>query len=58
VNYFRTARERGFRTTAHAGEEGPPAYIREAVDLLGVERIDHGVTCMSDPALVRDLAER
>jgi adenosine deaminase len=58
VRYFRTARERGFRTTVHAGEEGPPAYIREAIELLGVERIDHGVTCMSDPVLVRELARR
>jgi adenosine deaminase len=58
VRFFQAARDRGFRTTVHAGEEGPPAYIREAVALLKVERIDHGVTCMSDPALVRELAER
>ena len=56
VNYFRAAKARGFRTTVHAGEEGPPAYIREAIDLLEVDRIDHGVTCMADPALVRELA--
>jgi adenosine deaminase len=58
VNYFRTARERGFHTTVHAGEEGPPAYIREAIELLEVERIDHGVTCVRDPELVRELARR
>jgi adenosine deaminase len=58
VRFFRAARDRGFHTTVHAGEEGPPAYIREAIEVLEVERIDHGVTCMSDPALVGELAER
>ncbi|MGW0552853.1 adenosine deaminase [Streptomyces sp. NPDC002926] len=42
----------GLRKVAHAGEEGPPEYIREALDLLGVERIDHGLRCMEDPELV------
>jgi adenosine deaminase len=37
---------------AHAGEEGPPAYIWEALDLLGARRIDHGVRCLEDPRLV------
>jgi len=41
---------------AHAGEEGPPAYIRAALDVLQVERIDHGVRCLEDPALVARLA--
>jgi adenosine deaminase len=41
---------------AHAGEEGPPAYITAALDVLGVERIDHGVRCEDDPALVARLA--
>jgi adenosine deaminase len=41
---------------AHAGEEGPPVYIIEALDLLHVRRIDHGVRCEEDPALVRRLA--
>jgi adenosine deaminase len=41
---------------AHAGEEGPPAYIESALDVLGAERIDHGVRCLEDPALVRRLA--
>jgi adenine deaminase len=58
VHYFRTARERGFRVTAHAGEEGPASYVREAVDLLHVERIDHGNACLDDPALTRELADR
>jgi adenine deaminase len=56
--FFRTCRALGFRVTIHAGEEGPASYVREAIDLLEVERIDHGVACMSDPALVRDLAAR
>ncbi|PYQ58433.1 MAG: adenosine deaminase [Acidobacteria bacterium] len=55
---FARARAEGFRTVAHAGEEGPPAYIREALDLLGVSRIDHGVRCIEDPALVAELVAR
>jgi adenosine deaminase len=53
---FRDAREHGLLTVAHAGEEGPPDYIREALDLLAVRRIDHGVRCEEDPALVQRLA--
>lgn len=53
---FARAREAGFLTVAHAGEEGPPAYIHEALDLLAVQRIDHGVRCEEDPALVARLA--
>jgi adenine deaminase len=53
---FRQAREAGLLTVAHAGEEGPPAYIHEALDLLGVQRIDHGVRCEDDPALMQRLA--
>lgn len=49
---FDRARKEGFLTVAHAGEEGPPEYIYEALDLLKVERIDHGVRCVEDPALV------
>ncbi|MCW8219305.1 adenosine deaminase [Streptomyces griseolus] len=45
----------GLRKVAHAGEEGPPAYIREALDVLGVERVDHGLRCMEDPELVERL---
>jgi adenosine deaminase len=55
VDIFDRARNEGFLTVAHAGEEGPPAYIREALDLLKVERIDHGVRCLEDPALVERL---
>jgi adenosine deaminase len=52
---FARARGIGLRPVAHAGEEGPAAYIREALDLLGVERVDHGVRCEEDPALVERL---
>jgi len=52
---FDRAREAGLLTVAHAGEEGPPEYIREALDLLKVERIDHGVRCLEDPDLVERL---
>ncbi len=50
------AREAGMRLVAHAGEEGPAAYIAAALDTLGAERIDHGVRCEDDPALVARLA--
>lgn len=53
---FARAREEGFRMVAHAGEEGPPEYIWEALDVLGVQRIDHGVRCLEDPRLVQRLA--
>jgi adenosine deaminase len=49
------ARAAGLRCVAHAGEEGPPAYIREALDVLGAERIDHGIRCLEDEALVQRL---
>jgi adenosine deaminase len=55
---FARARAEGFRAVAHAGEEGPAEYIRQALDLLKVERIDHGVRCEEDPALVADLGAR
>ncbi len=55
---FARARAAGFLTVAHAGEEGPPHYIREALDLLGASRIDHGVRCVEDELLVRQLRER
>jgi adenosine deaminase len=55
---FAKAKEHGLHLVAHAGEEGPAAYIREAIDLLHVERIDHGVRCDEDPALVRELAAK
>ena len=56
VEVFDRARHESFLTVAHAGEEGPPEYIREALDLLKVQRIDHGVRSLEDPALVERLA--
>lgn len=53
---FEKARQAGLLTVAHAGEEGPPDYISEALDLLKVSRIDHGVRCLEDAALVERLA--
>ncbi len=55
---FDRARAQGLLTVAHAGEEGPPEYIYEALDLLKVSRIDHGVRCEEDPALVERLVAR
>ncbi|WMC12321.1 adenosine deaminase [Oceanimonas pelagia] len=55
---YALAREQGYRLVAHAGEEGPPQYIRDALELLGVERIDHGVAAIADDALMAELAER
>ena len=53
---FDRAISAGFRAVAHAGEEGPPEYIWQALDLLGAERIDHGVRCLEDRSLVHRLA--
>ena len=53
---FKRAREAGFRLVAHAGEEGPPDYVWEAIDVLGVERIDHGNRALEDDALIARLA--
>jgi adenosine deaminase len=53
---FRRAREAGFSLFAHAGEEGPPDYVWEALDVLGVDRVDHGNRSLEDDALVARLA--
>jgi adenosine deaminase len=53
---FARCRELGLHVVAHAGEEGPPAYIEAALDALLVQRIDHGVRCVESPALVQRLA--
>ena len=53
---FSRARDLGLRTVAHAGEEGPPEYITAALDVLGAERIDHGVRCLEDLEVVRRLS--
>lgn len=52
---FARCKEMGFRLVAHAGEEGPPDYVRDALDLLHVERIDHGVRSEEDPVLLQRL---
>lgn len=58
VEVFAKARAAGFRAVAHAGEEGPPAYVRGALEALQVDRIDHGNRALEDEALVAELAER
>lgn len=55
---FEFARNLGFLTVAHGGEEGPPDYIWQAINLLKVDRIDHGVRCLEDPKLVQYLKEK
>jgi len=55
---FQKARDEGFLTVAHAGEEGPPEYIWDSIDLLKVKRIDHGVQCLKDDKLVEELKKK
>jgi adenine deaminase len=55
---FAKVREEGFRVVAHAGEEGPPEYVWEALNLLHVSRIDHGNRSLEEPALVAELVKR
>lgn len=57
VDVFDKARELGFLTVAHAGEEGPAEYIGQALDLLKVSRIDHGNRCEEDPAVMKRLVD-
>ncbi len=57
ASVFDAARERGLRLVAHAGEEGPPEYVREALDILRIERLDHGNRSLEDAALVERLRE-
>ena len=57
VRVFARCRELGFKITAHAGEEGPPDYVSQALDLLQVDRVDHGNHALDDPALVQRLTE-
>ncbi|MBC3932667.1 adenosine deaminase [Undibacterium curvum] len=56
AHVFTIAQAMGLHVVAHAGEEGPPAYIHDALDVLQVERIDHGVRAEEDPALMQQLA--
>lgn len=53
---FARARALGLKRVAHAGEEGPPAYVTEALDVLGIDRLDHGNRSLEDPALTARLA--
>jgi adenosine deaminase len=55
-NVFRRARDQGFHLVAHAGEEGPPDYVWEAIEILGVDRIDHGNRALEDRELVLRIA--
>ena len=54
---FKAAKERGLKLVAHAGEEGPPEYVHEALDLLGIDRLDHGNRSLEDEALITRLRE-
>jgi adenosine deaminase len=58
ARFFRTCRARGFRLVIHAGEEGPASYVREAVELIGADRVDHGNAAIDDPDLVRQIAAK
>lgn len=57
ADVFARARAEGWLTVAHAGEEGPPSYVWEALDLLHVSRVDHGVRSLEDPRLVARLRD-
>ncbi|MGB3480988.1 MAG: adenosine deaminase [Mycobacterium sp.] len=54
---FLAAEQLGLHRVAHAGEEGPPEYVWEALDVLGVERVDHGIRAVEDPTLLKRLAK-
>ena len=54
---FYRARNEGFRLVAHAGEEGPPDYVWEAIEVLGIDRIDHGNRALEDPELVKRIVK-
>jgi adenosine deaminase len=58
MRVFEKARNEGFLTVAHAGEEGPPEYIWEAIQGLKVQRIDHGVRALEDKSLINELKRR
>ena len=53
---FAAARAKGLRLVAHAGEEGPPDYVLQALDILGIDRLDHGNRSLEDPVLTARLA--
>lgn len=55
---FHKAKEHGFKLVAHAGEEGPAQYVWDALNILNIERIDHGNNCLEDPELVEEINKR
>ncbi|TWB21770.1 adenosine deaminase [Nitrospirillum amazonense] len=55
---FQASRERGLKLVAHAGEEGPPDYVWQALDILGVDRLDHGNRALEDADLTRRLVDQ
>ena len=57
ADYYAAARARGYRTTIHAGEDGPADYVREALDVCRADRIDHGIAAAADPALLARLRD-
>lgn len=57
-NVYKSAIEEGYVPLAHAGEEGPPAYIWEALDILSIKRIDHGNNCLQDENLIKEIIKR
>ncbi|KAK9362379.1 hypothetical protein V1504DRAFT_403963 [Lipomyces starkeyi] len=58
VDIFKFAKEQGWHVTSHAGEIGPPEYVRDSIELLGIERCDHGIGARSDPEVVKLLADK
>ena len=58
VKLYQRAQELGLHRVAHAGEEGPASYVRDAIELLHIERIDHGIHCADDPVLMQEIARK
>ncbi len=58
IQLYKKAHELGLHCVAHAGEEGPALYVKEAIELLQVKRIDHGIHCVDDPVLLQQIAQR
>ncbi|SNR38162.1 adenosine deaminase [Lutibacter flavus] len=57
-NVFEASVNEGYIPVAHAGEEGPAAYVWEAIDILGIKRIDHGNNCLQDESLIKEIVKR
>ena len=55
---FQMAKNEGFKTVAHAGEEGPAAYVNDALNLLHIDRIDHGNNALDNPDLIQEIVEK